>query len=463
MQLRFSDLPKPRSLPCSRLSSRENLAQLAAKAVYRFALLVYVGLAISISTRRVLAQNPKPDASARTYTEELKQNFDDAIRRERSANQMLDIRAKNFGVLPASIPETLQKKYDAAFHAFRDSLTKLQLTYLRHQVAWSAEGDRDRLEQYSRELNETQTRLSAWREAIAEVYSADTENASRLTEMIIEMIQRDTARDMYEGLGPMASVFLARKEDIPAPLLESIGYIGYANNDHDLAEAAWSRLRQTDKVEEGIELALESMAEQREKWKQEFSRRAADEKRDDNPRVAILTNKGKIVVELFEEEAPQAVANFIFLVERGFYNRKMFFRVVEHFAAQTGCERGDGTGNAGYTIPGEMASPNHRNIFRGSLVLLNGVDQNSNVPNPDSGSSQFLFTLLPQPLFDGQMTVFGRIIEGLPVLGALNRLDLSKEEERKDKSKRADVILEAKVLRKRSHDYVPQITSGRLP
>jgi peptidylprolyl isomerase len=441
----------------------QTLSKVHFRRLLRWKLAAVFSVSITCLAPIARAQPSRADESARTYTEELKQQFENAIRQERSEHELFENRVKNFGVLPANVPDELRVKYDSAFSEFRNALRKLQLTQLQHQIAWSTENDQERLEQFSLELHETQMRLNVWRELIAQVYVADTENASKFSEMIVEMIQRDAARDMYEGLEPMARAFLDRQQDLPASLLESIGYIGYANNDHDLAEAAWARLRQISPVPQGIEIALESMDAQREKWKEEVSRRTADQNRDDNPRVLIQTNKGRIVVELFEEEAPQAVANFIFLVERGFYRRKMFFRVIEHFAAQSGCERGDGSGNAGYTIPGEMAAPNHRNIFRGSMVLLSGIDPTTNRPTPDSGSSQFLFTMLPQPLFDGQMTVFGRIIEGLPVLGALNRVDFSKEEERKDKSKRADMIIDAKVLRKRDHEYIPKISGGRLP
>ena len=85
------------------------------------------------------------------------------------------------------------------------------------------------------------------------------------------------------------------------------------------------------------------------------------------------------------------------------------------------------------------------------------------LPIPDSGSSQFLISMLSQPIFDGQMTVFGRVIEGLPVLGTFQRIDLTDEKERKDKSKKPDMIVEAKVLRKRNHPYIPEIVNGRLP
>ena len=121
---------------------------------------------------------------------------------------------------------------------------------------------------------------------------------------------------------------------MPPSLLEAIGYVGYANNEFDLAETAWSRLKNVQSVSRGIEMALEKFPDQRKKWEEEINRRTIDEKRDDNPRVSILTNKGQLTVELFEDEAPQSVASFIFLVEQGFYNRKFFFRVVDRFAAQ---------------------------------------------------------------------------------------------------------------------------------
>jgi peptidylprolyl isomerase len=401
--------------------------------------------------------------TGKTYTEELRQQYADAINQERTAQQILANRDRNFGVLTSDFPESWRAKYMAAFEAFREAVGKMQQVFLKHQVAWTQEGDRARLEEYSQRLNEAQAQLDAWRKVTADVFTFNPQAAENLSEMMIEMIERDVDRDIYEGLVPIAQALIDHQADRPTDLLEAIGYVGYANNDHDLAERAWNRWKEIQAVPAGIELALEKMDEQRVKWKEELARRDADNKRNDNPQVAILTSKGRIVVELFEDEAPQAVASFIFLVEQGFYDRKMFFRVVERFAAQTGCERGDGTGNAGYTIRGEMANPNHRNIFRGSMVMLSGVDQETNIPNPDSASSQFLFSMLPQPLFDGQMTVFGRIIEGMPVLGALQRVDFSKEEERKDKSKRADIIVEASVIRKRDHAYVPEIVSGRLP
>lgn len=419
-----------------------------------------LGLLISFAN----AQTSKTEFVEKSFTEELRQHFEDAVSQQRATDQLLTQRSKTFGVLSPDTPEALRNKYESAFSAFREAVGKVKHVYLQHHVSWSSQKDLQRLKEYSQLLNEAQIRLDAWRLTIAEVFDASPVGSEQLTDLIFEMIERDANRDMYEGLLPIARSVISRKIAVPNSILEAIGYIGYANNDYELAEEAWTRLATVGTLPKLIAFTLPILTEQRQKWQRELSQRQADAMRDDNPQVVIFTNKGQITVELFEEEAPQAVANFIFLAEQqGFYKKKMFFRVVERFVVQTGCERGDGTGHAGYTIQGEMATANHRNIFRGTMVLQAGFDEQMKRPVPDSGSSQFYFAMLPQPNLDGTMTAFGRIIDGLPVLGALQRVDFTIEKERKDKSKRADLILDVKVLRKRNHEYVPKVASGHLP
>jgi len=421
------------------------------------------GWLLGFLTSATFAQPPKTDGTEKSFTEELRQHFQEAVSEKLVTDHFLTQRSKSFGTLSADTPEALRTKYETAFSSFRDAVWKVQKVFIQHQVAWSPEQDLQRLKQYGQLLNAAQAQLDVWRDVIAEVYVASPTNSESLGEIIGEMIENGAKRDMFEGLIPMARAMMDKNIELPSSIIEAIGYIGYANNDYALAEAAWTRLGTTETLSNVVTSLLRTLSEQRIKWAQEIARREADAARDDNPQVEILTNKGRIVVELFEEEAPQAVANFIFLAEQRFYHKKMFFRVIEHFAAQTGCEKSDGTGDAGYTIRSETSAPNHRNVFRGSLVLLSGIHEQTKLPNPDSGSSQIFFAMLPLPKFDGQMTVFGRVIEGLPILGTLQRVDFSNEKERKDKSKRADLIIDVKVLRKRNHEYIPEVASGRLP
>ena len=129
----------------------------------------------------------------------------------------------------------------------------------------------------------------------------------------------------------------------------------------------------------------------------------------------------------------------------GFYKDTPFHRVLQGFMAQGGDPTGTAAGGPGYSIACECYGPNHRNHFRGSLSMAHA--------GRDTGGSQFFITFLPPtaPL-DGMHTVFGRVIRGMDVLAKLQRRDPNDSE-----APRPDKILEAKVIRKRLHDYKPQV------
>ncbi|NMG23057.1 peptidylprolyl isomerase [Brasilonema bromeliae] len=177
--------------------------------------------------------------------------------------------------------------------------------------------------------------------------------------------------------------------------------------------------------------------------------RAAEAKADDLPRVSLSTNKGDMVLELYENEAPNTVANFVSLVEKGFYNGKIFHRVLEDFMAQGGCPEGSGRGGPGYAIPCECYLPNARKHFAATLSMAHA--------GRDTGGSQFFITFGQTSHLDGKHTVFGRVIQGEEVLGKLQRVDPS----RPVPGVTPDKIVTAKVLRKRDHEYQPKTLPSR--
>ena len=169
---------------------------------------------------------------------------------------------------------------------------------------------------------------------------------------------------------------------------------------------------------------------------------------DDLPRVKLMTSRGDIVLELFENQAPETVGNFISLVEADFYKDIDFHRVIEGFMAQTGCPEGTGGGGPGYKIECECDSPEARPHFTGSLSMAHA--------GKDTGGSQFFITFDRTDSLDGRHTVFGRVIEGLEVLEEIQRTHLpinGREEVIPDIKK--DKILDAEVIRKRDHVYRP--------
>ncbi|MCE9604863.1 MAG: peptidylprolyl isomerase [Planctomycetia bacterium] len=187
------------------------------------------------------------------------------------------------------------------------------------------------------------------------------------------------------------------------------------------------------------------------------------------PRVLLKTNEGDIVLELFENEAPQTVGNFINLVEKGFYTNLPFHRVLHGFMAQGGDPKGDGTGGPGYDILCECYKDNHRLHFRGALSMAHS--------GKDTGGSQFFITFVPTAQLDGPAvnpkntgtphTVFGRVVSGFDVLAKLQKREPPNSMHSfgpKAPLPVPDKIVEAKVLNKRNHPYEPtKVATPKVP
>ena len=191
----------------------------------------------------------------------------------------------------------------------------------------------------------------------------------------------------------------------------------------------------------GLQKAIER---ERLKVEAEMAIRASEKAVDDLPRVKIETTKGTIVVELFENEAPNTVANFVSLVESHFYDGTPFHRVIPGFMAQGGDPTGTGTSGPGYTIACECDVPDARKHFLGSLSMAHA--------GKDTGGSQFFLTFAPTEHLDGRHTVFGRVIEGFEILPKITRTEGPQAGSSRDK------ILKAEIIRKRDHEYKPKTT-----
>ncbi|MEZ5358538.1 MAG: peptidylprolyl isomerase [Candidatus Zixiibacteriota bacterium] len=139
---------------------------------------------------------------------------------------------------------------------------------------------------------------------------------------------------------------------------------------------------------------------------------------DDYPHVIVETEFGTIKLELWPDVAPNHVANFLDLVNTGFYNGMIFHRVIEGFVIQSGCPNGDGSGNAGYVIPSEFSSLPHN---PGTLSMARGHDYNT-------ASSQFFICLARRPDLDGKYSIFGRTIEGMDVVQKIGNVETDKDD-----------------------------------
>jgi cyclophilin family peptidyl-prolyl cis-trans isomerase len=129
--------------------------------------------------------------------------------------------------------------------------------------------------------------------------------------------------------------------------------------------------------------------------------------------ATLHTNHGAIELELFEDDAPKTVDNFVKLSKDGFYDGITFHRVIPDFMIQGGCPRGDGTGGPGYQFEDE---PNEHRVVRGALAMANS--------GPDTNGSQFfIVTTDAAPWLDGKHTVFGRVASGMDVVDEISGVD----------------------------------------
>jgi peptidyl-prolyl cis-trans isomerase B (cyclophilin B) len=128
--------------------------------------------------------------------------------------------------------------------------------------------------------------------------------------------------------------------------------------------------------------------------------------------MTMTTNKGEIVFEMFDDDAPKTVGNMRDLAEKGFYDGLGFHRIISNFMIQGGCPEGTGTGGPGYTFEDEI---NSHKIARGALAMANAG------PNTN-GSQFFIVTIDEAPWLDGKHTVFGKVTSGMDVVDALEAL-----------------------------------------
>ena len=137
-----------------------------------------------------------------------------------------------------------------------------------------------------------------------------------------------------------------------------------------------------------------------------------------NPIVTIeMENGGVIKAELYPEIAPNTVANFVSLVQSGFYDGLIFHRVIAGFMIQGGCPLGIGTGGPGYSIKGEFA----QNGFENNLSHQRGVISMARAMDPNSAGSQFFIMHADADYLDGQYAAFGKVIEGIEVVDQIAR------------------------------------------
>jgi len=341
---------------------------------------------------------------------------------------------------PAAVVE-----FDKQFAEWKDLLVKMR--QIHEQYPRAKDADKPAMKAEFETLRAQGHTIMPKLFVLAEkAYVADPTN-KQISDFLVSFTVDFAKVDRYDNAARLGKVLVDNGTHDPKLMTELIK-TAMVLNDYDTARA-YIKIAKADGDQSAmLDSAAEQIAKDEPLWKAEQAIRAEEAKADDLPRVKIKTRYGDIVVELFENEAPNTVANFISLVEKGYYDGLKFHRVIGGFMAQTGDPEGTGRGGPGYTIDDEV-SGKFRRHFRGSLSM-------AKTQAPNSGGSQFYLTFGRPSHLDGIHTVFGRVVEGMDVLEKIARTEM----ESGPTGFKPDAMEKLTVVRKRDHKYEPKTNPG---
>ncbi|MEQ8848091.1 peptidylprolyl isomerase [Botrimarina sp.] len=368
---------------------------------------------------------------------------------------------------PAANPEKndARRAYEAALEAYRDQMRRIEQLYTRYQTADESEQEEinERLKPLVAEAKQkVNTMVDAALEAFQAAPMQDPEVANLLLSVAEHRVVgqgKGGGGDQYEAALPILEALVdAQHEQAVLPMWGVLAAV--ATNQFDKADkfaklaiqrgAVQADPGESSEAKDTFALAFRYLQEKdrfRERWEKEKAIRDKEAKADDLPRVRLKLSAGEVVIELFEDQAPIATANFLSLVKSGFYDGVKFHRVIPRFMAQGGDPTGTGSGGPGYAIRCEVDAPDARDHFRGTLSMAHA--------GRDTGGSQFFLCFVPTDHLDGAHTAFGRVVEGVEVLGEIQVV------EPQSGGPQPDRILEAEVIRDRGHEYDFQKLPGR--
>jgi len=335
-----------------------------------------------------------------------------------------------------AVDVTPKAEFDHLYVEWKSLLVSLRQMRNEYQVTSGTQ--RTALEDRYRELVDRAKRIAPKLIAAAErAYLEAPNKDSAISDFLVANLVDNVQSDRFEAALRHSKLLLDHKYDNPR-IYSFAGKAAFALHDFELAHNYLELAAKAGTLDDSAGAFIAEARPYQRYWKEEQAIREKEAKDDDLPRVEIKTTKGNIVVELFENEAPIATANFINLAEQGFYEGSPFHRVLPNFMAQGG-DRPQKPAN--YDLPDECLRKDARRHFRGSLSM-------AKTEQPDSGNSQRSITFLPTPHLNGRHTVFGRVLSGWEVLPELTRIQPGE-------NRTADRIIRATVLRKRDHKYVP--------
>jgi len=274
------------------------------------------------------------------------------------------------GELEAMTLEQLNAELDNLTPDFRESLKAMWTSQARYQHATKAESY-GYGKTWREHAIEGQKAYQKVKELSMEIFLKTEKPTQSQFELVFKMAL-DSAMEGRVGIANRVFKKMVKLRPDEEAIWMNASRIAIFTNDFEVANRLLQVKPKLIKDLPKKEIVLFSTLEEfGERWAKEEVIRKAEAKADDLPRVEFTTSKGKIVIELFENEAPHTVGNFIHLVESGHYEEVFFYPVLRNFRAQTGLYfRNNQPQPTDYEIVDESQAENAREVCRGSIATI---------------------------------------------------------------------------------------------
>ncbi len=353
---------------------------------------------------------------------------------------------------PISGQEAKKNEFEQRLQEWREIIVELQLLRQEYYLSDTLESSNVIREKYAAAKKAGDQKIRDLKLAAGNVFRKTAKKGSEyhaflMNALMLDLEQAEDHTMAYELAKALDSQPISRPD-----LARRVGVSYFMHSEFDKAEKLLKTAVAAN--EEGMDaykFRLQLIPRLKPLWEKELKQREED-KKTKLPRAVFETTKGKFVIELYENNSPNTVKNFVNLAKQGFYNDMDFFYVLPFQFATSGSPNSNFRGSPGYVIKNEGRDrEKRRGNFRGSICTPARDDGGANL-----ASSIFMITFGPYSEANtDKYCNFGRVIEGMDVVDALNR---SKGMDGEDiEGFKPDKIKTVTVENLRDHEYKPEI------
>ncbi|MEC9094934.1 MAG: peptidylprolyl isomerase [Planctomycetota bacterium] len=345
-----------------------------------------------------------------------------------------------------------EAEFNKQLEDWKKIITELQLLRQEYYLAQKYDESVDLRKKYEATKKSGDQKIREMKLAVAKAYREKPREGTVYYNFLINSLTFDLEKTEEQTTAYELAKALNSQPITRSDIARRVGMSLFIHNEYDEAQKLLKyAMARNEAGVEGFEFQLQLIPRLKPLWEKELKQREKDKKAK-LPRAVFETTKGRFVIELYEDNAPNTVKNFVKLARQGFYNDLDFFYVLPFQFATSGSPNSRLTGSPGYVLPNEGNDPEkRRGNFRGTLCVPALGNDNTNL-----AGSMFMITFGPYSEANtSKYCNFGRIIEGMEIVDSLNRsegLDGKAFE-----NFTPDKITTVTVENLRDHNYEPEI------